>query len=138
MSMELFVLSDRKLESIADWQTAIDGEGFALRFANGTRLKELSGFLPMQLDGRKAGCECEDLAADEILAAYADIEFDHRWQHALALRFGGDIDACIAAYMAGSAYARATDGCVLDGEEGRVLTPREAVNVVRELLKFRR
>lgn len=138
MAMEIFVFSERPLASIDDWQTAIDAEGFALRVANGTPFPALGGFLPMQLDGRKAGCECDHADAAEIMDFYADVEFGRRWRHALVFRFGGDIDACICAYMAGAAYARATEGCVLDGEEGRLLTPREAANVVRELLKFRR
>ena len=31
MSIEIFVLSDRKLGSIAEWQRAIDREGFDLK-----------------------------------------------------------------------------------------------------------
>jgi len=138
MSMEIFVFSDWTLATIEEWQIAIDAEGFPLRVANGAPFASLSGFLPMQLDGRKAGCECDHFDAAEIMDAYADVEFGRRWRHALALRFGGDIDACISAYMAGAAYARATEGCVLDAQEARVLTPREAAVVVRELLKFRR
>lgn len=138
MSMEIYVFSDRKLASIEDWQSAIDAEGFPLRVANGKPFDSLSGFLPMQLEGRSAGCECDHFDAGELMDDFADIEFGRRWQHVLAFRFGGDIDACICAYMAGAAYARVTEGCVLDGEEGRLLTPREAANVVRELQKFRR
>lgn len=138
MSMEIFVFSDRVLASMADWQAAIDAEGFPLRVANGQSFDSLNGFLPMQLDGRSVGCECGHVDAAEIMDDFADIEFGRRWRHGLALRFGGDIDACICAYMAGTAYARVTEGCVLDGTESRLLTPREAANVVRELLKFRR
>jgi hypothetical protein len=138
MSMEVFVFSDRTLNSVAEWQAAIDAEGFPLQVANGTPFESLSGFLPMLLEGRNTGCECDHFDAGELMEDFADIEFGRRWRHALAFRFGGDMDACISAYMAGAAYARATEGCVLDGEEGRLLTPREAANVVRELLRFRR
>lgn len=138
MSMEIFVFSDRRLGSIAEWQAAVDAESFALRISDKRPFDALSGFLPMQLEGRGSGCECDHYDAGEIMDGFADIEFSRRWRHVLAFRFGGHIDECICAYMAGAAYARATEGCVLDGEEGRLLTPREAVNVVRELLKFRK
>jgi hypothetical protein len=55
-----------------------------------------------------------------------DLNFDRRWNHAIAFRWGGDLDACLGAYMAATAYARATNGIVLDCEEGRLLTPQEA------------
>ena len=31
MAMELFVLSDERLNSVAEWQAAIDAEGYPLR-----------------------------------------------------------------------------------------------------------
>lgn len=138
MSMEIFAFSDRQLMSIADWQAAIDAEGFALRLADDRPLEALSGFVPMLLDGRQAGCECDHFDSARMMDDFADIEFGRRWRHVLAFRFGGCLDECISAYMAGAAYARATEGCVLDGEEARLLTPSEAVNVVRELQKFRK
>jgi hypothetical protein len=136
MSLEIYVLSDRKLASIADWQTAIDAEGFALRVSNGAVFEALRGFLPMQLHGRSAGCECSHSDAQDVMDNYAEIEFGRRWRHALAFRFGGHINECICAYMVGAAYARATEGCVFDCQEARVLTPGAAANVVRELQKF--
>lgn len=138
MLMEIFVFSDRKLASVADWQAAIEAEGFALRVLDTRPFEILSGFLPMQLEGRGSGCECGHFDAAETMEDYAEIEFGRRWQHALGFRFGRHIDECICAYMAGAAYARATEGCVFDCHEGRVLTAGEATNVVRELLKFAR
>ncbi len=136
MAMEIYVFSDRKLESLAQWQAAIEAEGFALRVATATPFEALSGFLPMDLDGRKAGCECDHFDAAETMDSFSDVDFGRRWRHALAFRWGGDMAACLCAYMAAAAYARATDGHVLDCDENRMLTPREAANVVRELQKF--
>jgi hypothetical protein len=138
MSMEIFVFSDRRLTSISAWQSAIDTEGFALRISDHRPFEALGGFLSMQLEGRDSGCQCGPDNASRIMDEFADIEFSRRWQHVLVFRFGGHIDECICAYMAGSAYARATQGCVLDGEEGRLLTPAQAVNVVGELLRFKK
>jgi hypothetical protein len=138
MPMEICVLSDRALASIADWQAAIDAEGFPLTLSNGVSLQGLSGFLPMQLHGRKAGCECGHIDVDDVVRIYGETTVNRRWARALLLRFGDDLVACLCAYMSGAAYARATEGYVLDCAEGRILTPREAANVVRELSKFRR
>ncbi len=138
MSAEIYVFSDRRLASIAEWQAAIDAEGFALRVSAEIPFNALGGFLPMQLEGREAGCKCDHFDAGEIMDHDPDFDYGRRWLHVLAFRWSGDVDACLSAYMAGAAYARATEGCVLDCEEGRLLTPREAANVVRELRRFAR
>lgn len=36
MSMEIYVLSDQKLNSMSDWQSAIDAKGFPLRLSAAT------------------------------------------------------------------------------------------------------
>jgi hypothetical protein len=45
MSAEIFVLSDRQIGSIAEWQQAIDAAGFALRFSTADTHNELSGHI---------------------------------------------------------------------------------------------
>ncbi len=42
MSMELYVLSDRSLTSIAEWQLAIDSSGFPLRLSAAVRLVQIA------------------------------------------------------------------------------------------------
>lgn len=44
MSVELYVFSDAALDSISDWQKAIDAEGFALRLSDDGPLAELNEF----------------------------------------------------------------------------------------------
>ena len=46
MSIEIFVLSDRALGTIAEWQQAIDAEGFDLRLDTSRPFNALSGHLP--------------------------------------------------------------------------------------------
>jgi hypothetical protein len=58
MAMELYVLSDQRLSSIAEWQQAIDAEGFALQLSRETPLDAVDGFLPAQLNREPTGFEC--------------------------------------------------------------------------------
>ena len=53
MSMEIYVLSDRRLASLSDWQEAIEAEGFGLQLATGRSLDDLRGHLPAQLSGNE-------------------------------------------------------------------------------------
>jgi hypothetical protein len=54
----------------------------------------------------------------------------------LAFRWDGcDIFETPAACMAGAAYARATDGMLFDGEEGKINSPQQAVELARDVEK---
>ena len=136
MSMELFVLSDRPLESIAEWQQAITAAGFSLTLPAETPFEALDGFLPVQLGERSTGFECSHWDANEVMAECPEIDFGRRWRHALSFRWGGaDPYQSPAVFMAGAAYAGATDGVVLDWEQGELLTPQQAAENARVLEK---
>lgn len=69
------------------------------------------------------------------MAESPGLDFGHEWTHALSFRWGADIYASPAAYMAGAAYAKATDGIVLDCEEYRIFTPQRTVEVARQVME---
>ncbi len=133
MSIEIFVLSDRRLGTMADWQSALDGEGFALRLDQSRPFEALGGYLPAYRGEAEAGFECDHWDALDIMESYEDVDFGRRWTQGLAFRFGGDFHALWGAYAAAAAYARATDGVVFDGESGEVLAPGRAADVAREI-----
>jgi hypothetical protein len=133
MSIEIFVLSDRKLGSIAEWQQAIDREGFDLKLDTSRPIEDLSGHLPAQRGEQHAGFECDHWDPAEIIDLYDDIDFGRRWTHCLAFRFGGDFYALWGAEAAAAAYARATEGVVFDSESGEVWHPDKAVETTRQL-----
>ena len=120
MSIEIFVMSDRRLNSMAEWQRAIEQEGFDLRLDASRPFEALHGHLPAWRGTTLAGFECDhwdpvDLLDDDDLA---DIDFGRRWTQTLAFRIGGDFLALWAALAAATAsYARATGGVVFEGEE---------------------
>ncbi len=135
MSMEIHVLSDTQLGSIADWQKAIDAAGFALTLSTDRPLSALKGFLPVQLAGVQTGFECDRWDPRDVQQTYADVDFDRQWQCCLAFRWGADFKACLGAYMAAAAYAAAAKGVVLDCEQGQLLTPQEAAQAAADIEK---
>ena len=70
MSMEIYVLSDRRLASLSDWQEAIEAEGFGLQLATGRSLDDLRGHLPAQLGDEHAGFECDHWDAGGLMETY--------------------------------------------------------------------
>lgn len=133
--MEIHCLSDRQLNSMAEWQHAIDAEGFALELSSGRPFHSLNGFVPAQAGEKESGFECYHDDASELLVAYASVDFGHPWKFALSLRWGGDLEACLAAYQAGAAYAKAAAGVVFDPEQGEILAPQEAIEAARQMEK---
>src|SRR5712672_3866087 len=105
MSIEMFVLSDSRLTSIAEWQEVIDREGFAVKLLTETTFDELGGFLPVRYGDVEAGFECYHEDAAAIMDMCEDVDFGHRWKYALGLRFGGNLDASFGANACGAAYA---------------------------------
>jgi hypothetical protein len=133
VSIEFSVLSDRRLNSTAEWQQAIGAEGFPLRLDPTCELAQAGGFFPAHFGDKLTGFECFHDDAGELIDQYTDIDFGHRWRYALGLRIGGDYDELRAAFMAAAAYARATGGVVWDGESGEVMSPDRAADEARQI-----
>jgi hypothetical protein len=135
MSMEIYVLSDKRLSSMATWQKAVENDGFALRLDIDRPLGQLQGHLPATWRGQPAGFECDHWKPDDVLAGYPKARFDHRWAYCLAFRWGANARACLGAYMAASSYAKATSGVVFDCDAAKILTPQQAKQTATQIEK---
>jgi hypothetical protein len=129
MSMELYVFSDHRLHSIRAWQRAIDAQGFPLQLSDQIPFAALQGALSVQLREKSTAFECDHWNASTMIAESPEINFDRHWKHALAFRWGSDAYAGAAAYLAGSAYAKATGGVLLDCEEGKIISAKRAAEI---------
>lgn len=137
MSMELYVLSDKQLTSIDAWQGAIEAKGFPLKLSADVLFADLRGALPVHFADRRTTFECDHRDTAELIANFPDIAFSRRWKYALSFRWGADIDAGASAYMASAAYASATQGELLDCQEGKMISTLRAVEIAHELERSR-
>jgi hypothetical protein len=139
MSMEMWVLSDRELSSVAEWQAAIEAEGYPLRLDSTVQLQTHSGFLPAHLREKRTGFECDHFPADEFLSDMKqqnpDVDFGRDWKFVLAFRWGGSFNELEAASMAAAAYAAATDGVVVDDQEMKIRSAGEARQNTHDLVR---
>lgn len=133
MSIEFFVLSDRPLASMDEWQRAIDAEHFPLKLDASRAVADLGGHLPADLRGEEAGFECDHFDAGEFMDENAGTDFGRRWNCLLAFRTGGDFSSLFGAYAAAASCAKATGGVMYDAEEGEVLSPEEALQRARDI-----
>lgn len=132
MSMEICVLSDTKLNSISEWQRAIDLEGFLLRLSQDIAFSELNGFLPSTLRDQDTGFEFFHVDPRELIETYDNVQFGREWTYAIELLWGGDFTEMQAACMAATAYARATSGIVFDPQASQLLTASQAFEMVQD------
>lgn len=132
MSMELWILSDKKLDSIAQWQAAIDIEHYPLRLSAEVPFETLNGFLPSSLQDDLTGFECYHENAAEFVRSNPRVHFDHDWKYVLAFRWlGSKRNELLAAWLAAAAYASATDGVIIDDQEEKIRNAAEARDVAR-------
>jgi hypothetical protein len=134
MSMELWVLSDRQLNSVAEWQAAISAERYFLDLEPDASFEKLNGFLPCHLRGELSGFECYHDDAAALMRSNANSTFGHDWKYALGFRWlGSKQNETLAAWTAGTAYAHATDGVVINDQDGRIRSAAESSAVVRDI-----
>lgn len=131
MTMDAYVLSNRKIKSIQEWQEGIDTIGFGLKLNSAKNPQHRSGHLPAEWEKREAGFECSPDDVADLIATYPDIEFGGPWLHAYSFHWG-TLPACIGAVMAAAAYAHATDGLFFDPQDSLLLQPSAAIQYARE------
>ena len=131
MSLSAYVLSTRALETIGEWQAAIDAHGFKLTLGGEAeeRIEALFGHLPVVWQGHEAGFEClpggED-AAEDFVDDEEEARLGGPWTQILEISYVGLANIAGVA-IAGAVYAHATGGIFWEGEEGVRIDAGEAV-----------
>lgn len=120
------------MDSVSEWQKAIDTEGFAVRLTDDEPFADVSGFLPVKLRDKQTGFECYHVDSREMIDTYDDVQFSREWKYALVFVWGGDFAEMQATWMAATAYARATSGIVFDPQASQLLTASQAFDVVQD------
>lgn len=130
MSMEVYVFSNRRMDAVARWQAALDAEGYDIQLDASRDFADLSGFLPVTIDGKRSGFECDHFDAGQMIDELKEQGFpvERPWQYLLAFRFGGHRLECISALVAAAIYMRATEGILFDCEEGTYYGPESALD----------
>lgn len=136
MSLSAYVLSKRALETIGEWQAAIDALGFKLILEGDAheRIETLFGHLPAVWEGHEAGFEClpgDESAAENFLEDHDEARPGGPWTQILEISYVGLANIAGVA-IAGAVYAHATGGFFWEGEEGVRINAEEAVAYARK------
>ena len=123
-AINLFVVSDRPLSSVTEWQAAIDAEGYPLRLDGSKLTAGFNGFLQARLRDVETGFECNSRPRTDA---------DQTRKHVLALQWAGNWNEIPAVWMAAAAYAKATDGEVFDKGPLLLRSADEARGIVERI-----
>jgi hypothetical protein len=134
MSMSVTIFSDQTA-SMAEWQAAMDADGFDALLYQAAVFEDLQGFLPVRLDGAGTGFEVchEDSEALALELSEEGWDVGGPWKCAMSLYFGGDPRELIAVFAAAGSYARITGGVVFESEEAKLLQPGEVIEMARQM-----
>jgi hypothetical protein len=129
MSMQICVLADSRLGSIEEWQKSIDAEGFPLRLSDDDPNRNLVA----RLREEETEIEYDIHDFQELKDTYKSVNFGRDWKYTIAFTWSSDFAEEIAAWMAATGYARAVDGVIFNEQEGKLFTPSEAAQIVRDI-----
>jgi hypothetical protein len=129
----LFVFFDRQLGSVAEWQQAIDKEGFAIRLSTSDLSDEMSGHVPARLGYDDAGFACDQADSTTLMARYPDVDFRHAWRCVRAFRSGPDLKSNVASWIGAVIFAKITGGKVFDPRDRKLYAPEEVLSSLREI-----
>lgn len=127
MAMQICVLADSRLSSIAEWQKAIDAEGFPLQLSDADPNRNLAA----RLRDEETSIEYGIYDFRELKETYKRVSFGRDWKYAVAFTWSSEFAEEIAAWMAATAYGRATGGVIFDEQEGKIFTPDESRQITR-------
>lgn len=133
MAMQICVLTDERIDSVAEWQKAVEGEGFALQLSDADAKRNLVA----RLGDEETEIEYGVYTFAELKEAFGDVNFRRNWKYAVGFTWSSNFAEEIAAWMAATAYARVTNGVIFDEQEGKLFTPDESVEVTREIERRR-
>ncbi len=136
MSIEISVLSDIQLSTVTEWQGAIDAEEFPLQLTDAP-LDQHGGSLTGLLCGNEISIEYRVEDFGRLKEFYKKVNFGRDWKCLLAIPWIRGIDGLTTAWMAATAYARATEGVVFDPQEGKVFNSSEALAIVQDIVRAR-
>src|ERR1700685_4584230 len=101
MSMEICVLSDVRLASIAEWQASIETESFPLRLPREKPLANSGGGnLRVQLRDKEALIEYSVVDFSELEETYRNVNFGRVWKYVIAFIWSSAFAEEIVAWMA--------------------------------------
>ena len=129
MAMQICVLSNDRLGSIAEWQRSIETEGFPLRLSDDDPKRNLVAYLRDE----ETTIEYDVHDFSELRDAYSHVNFGRSWKYAIAFTWSSNFAEEIAAWMAATAYACATNGVIFDEQEGKIFTPEESREIARDV-----
>lgn len=134
MAMEMHVLFRGKLPDKKTLSRTMADLGFPLTIAAGS-LERQRGFMPMRLRREETGVEFDVFDGRAAVEELGGKDVDPSLERSANFRWGGNEDEMLAGICAAAALAKLVHGVVLEEQEGKLLSPDQAIVLARETLQ---
>lgn len=142
MTMDFYMLCNRPLISVDEWQIAIDELGFGLKLPVTLNVMTAGGALTATWRGEPVVFEFSEFPYAEIEEGHPKLDFGQTWPNAYVMYTGSSFSGCAGAILAGVAIVHRTGGRFFEPQDSLILKPDEAVRyahrTVDELLTMMR
>ncbi len=134
MTVDLYMLCDRPLTSVGEWQTAIDKLSFDIQLPTDLDVETARGALTASWRGEPVVFEFWPSDFEDIKETYPDLDFGQTWPNAYVTYTGASFGGFAGAVMAGVALVHCTGGRFFDPQDGRIMKPDEAVRFAHQTI----
>lgn len=132
MTVDLYMLCDRPVMSVDEWQTAIDKLGFDLTLPMSLNVATATGALTARWRGEPVVFEFSAFPYQEIEEGNSGLDFERTWPNAYVMYTGSSFVGCAGVIIAGAALVHCTGGRLFDPQDSLILKPDEAVRYAKE------
>ena len=133
MSMEIYLLTNETIPSLAAWQDAIDALKFDVRLIDQHELPTKEIRIKAQCQGKPVLLEIERADLAYVRSEFPEIEFPDGVSFVHVLRWNKTLEGGLAASEAAAAYISFVKGLMIDTEEGKLNNSTRAVELAREM-----
>lgn len=133
MSMEIYLLTNERINSTKAWQDATDALGFDVRFLDNQPLQAKTTRIRAECRSKPVLMELEQVSLATVRDLFPDVIFPDDVTNVHALFWSKTLEGGLAAYQATAAYIGLASGLMIDTEEGKLNNPARAVELARDM-----
>ena len=134
MSMELIIiLALQRAPTLDAWQRALDARHIPIQFTYKADLAKHTGFLPVEVNGRRSGFYFSQDQYSDVASTYPAIASAHMAKPAIySFEYGGNFDECTSVFYAAGVLVSDFGGVAFDPQGGAFMSSQELAETAKE------
>ena len=134
MSMELIIiLALQRAPALDAWQQALNAQHIPIQFTYKADLAKHTGYLPVEVGGRKSGFYFSQDQYSDVASTYPTIASIRVEKPVVySLEYGGDYNECASVFYAAEVLVSNFGGVAYDPQGGTVMSSQDLARTAKE------